>query len=100
MFLYRSKWLKKSYSKASIPTKILLSQFIKEILKEEMMEKGETTEKEEVGEEVEEEGGEGEIEEIEGIEGIEEMVKGLKEEIEDREEIGTDPGDKDKRRST
>ncbi len=94
MFLYRSKWLKKSYSKASIPTKVLLSQFIKEILKEEMMEKGETTEKEEVGEEVEEEGGEGEIE------GIEEMVKGLKEEIEDREEIGTDPGDKDKRRST
>lgn len=97
MFLYRSKWLKKSYSKASIPTKVLLSQFIKEILKEEMMEKGETTEKEEVGEEVEEEGGEGEIE---GIEGIEEMVKGLKEEIEDREEIGTGPGDKDKKRST
>lgn len=65
-----------------------------------MMDKGEMMGKEEVEEEVEEEGGEVEIEGIEGIEEREEMVKGLKGEIEDREEIGMDQSDKDKKRST
>lgn len=64
------------------------------------MDKGEMMGKEEVEEEVEEEGGEVEIEGIEGIEEREEMVKGLKGEIEDREEIGMDQSDKDKKRST
>ncbi len=106
MFLYPRKWQKNSYSKASIRTKASLSQFTKEISKEEMMEKGGMMAKEEVGEEAEEEGGEAEIEGIEVIEeteGIEEMVKGLKGlkgEIGGREETDMDQDEKDRKRST
>jgi hypothetical protein len=103
MFLYPRKWQKNSYSKASIRTKASLSQFTKEISKGEMMEKGGMMAKEEAGEEAEEEGGEAEIEGIEVIEeteGIEEMVKGLKGEIEGREETDMDQGEKDRKRST
>lgn len=94
MFLYPRKWQKNSYSKASIRTKTSLSQFTKEISKEEMMEKEGMMAKEEAGEEAEEEGGEAEIE------GIEEMVKGLKGEIGGREETDMDQGEKDRKRST